>query len=258
MEPAAEDQAGADAAGELDVEQVGRAAAGAVLVLGHGAAVRVVVDDHRETPSRRPSSSAGASSCQPGRIAWSTRADRRSIGRGHAEPDREQVRGGDAGVGGRPPDEVGGDVEGRGAVRVGVGERLDLGQDLRAAVGDGDPDVTVPDVDAGDPAGTQGERHQERGPPAPALVRRTAVLGLHHETRLEQLADQARDRGARQAGAAGEVGPALGSAGAEQTGDGAQVGRAQLREGVAGHERQPRPIHPEVGLIPGRGRRFPH
>ena len=123
---------------------------------------------------------------------------------------------------------------------------------LRAPVGHRDPDVTVADVDAGDAAGAQGERHQERRPPAAALVRRTAVLGLHDEARLEQLADQARDRGARQAGAAGEVGPALGSARAEQGGDGAEVGGAQLREGVAGHERQPRPIPPEVVLIDRR------
>jgi hypothetical protein len=27
---------------------------------------------------------------------------------------------------------------------------------------------------------------------------------------------------------------------------------------VAGHERQPRPIHPEVGLITAHRRRFPH
>jgi hypothetical protein len=53
-------------------------------------------------------------------------------------------------------------------VGVDVGERLDLGQDLRAAVGDGDPNVTVPDVDTGNAPGGKASA-TKAGPPATAL-----------------------------------------------------------------------------------------
>ena len=147
-----------------------------------------------------------------------------------------------AGLGGRAAHQVGGDVEGRGAVRVGVGDRLDLGQHRGAPVGDGDPDVSVADVDAGDAAGPQGQRHQQRGPPAAALVRRTAVLGLHDQAGLEELGDQARHGGPGQPRPAGQVGPALRAARAEQGGDGAQVGGRAAARGSVRARTQPRAV----------------
>ena len=108
------------------------------------------------------------------------------------------------------------------------------------------------------PPGRRASATSSGGRPLPPLygvprssVSTTSPASSSSVTRLETVV---RDR----PGAAGEVGPALGSAGAEQTGDGAQVRGAQLREGVAGHGRQPRPIHPEVGLIPAGERGFPH
>ena len=157
------------------------------------------------------------------------------MGAGHAEPDHEQLGDRDARLVGRAAYQVGGDVERRVAVRVGVGLGLDLGQDRRAPVGHGDPHVPVTDVDAGHAAGPDRQRHQQRRPPAPALVRRAAVLGLDDEAGREQLGDQARDRGPRQSGPAGEVGAALRAARAEQGRDRAEVRAAQLGQGVSGH-----------------------
>src|SRR5205085_4556185 len=90
MEPTAQHQTGAHAAGELDVEEVGDAAAGAVLVLGHRAEVGVVVDGDRE--SQATAQLVGRGELVPARQDRLVDPGRPSVdGTRHAEPDHEQV-----------------------------------------------------------------------------------------------------------------------------------------------------------------------
>ncbi len=81
----AEHEAGADAAGELHVDQVRDTATRAVLVLGHRAEVGVVVDHHRYADPLGELA-GGRQLLPPGEHDWSTRADRRSIGPGTHSP----------------------------------------------------------------------------------------------------------------------------------------------------------------------------
>ena len=243
VQPPAEHDAGAEAAGHLDVEHVAGAAGHAVVELGQGAEVGVVVgvDGQAEPALELLARAAGPAS--PGRIPVLTLADRRSSGAGTHMPTacrsvRAQPRGRRAG-----PDHAGRPVERLGAVGVDVDQGELLGQHLAGAVGDRDPDVPVTDVDAGHPSGRRAERDQHRRASAAALVRSPAVGRLGDPAGADQLGDQARDGGARQAGAARQVGPAHRAVGREHRGDRAAVGRPQPLEGArACHAAEARPI----------------
>ena len=245
VQTSAEHEAGSHPAGELDVEHVGIAARGTVLVLGHGAEVGVVVDHHGQVEA--PAQLVGGSELVPAGQHRLVDPGRPPVdGARDAEADAEEVGGGHPRLGCRTPDEVGSDVERALAVRVGVHLGLDLGLDRGAAVGDGHPHVPVADVDAGDPTGAQGEGDQQRRTPAPALVRRAPVVGLDDDAALEQLGDKAGHRGPGEARPTGEIGPALRTSRPQQGRDRAEVGGAQLREGVAGHRARVRTFVLEV------------
>ena len=221
------------------------AARGAVLVLGDRAEVGVVVDHDRAT---EPAPELlGGSQLVPARQHRVVDAGGAAVDRPrHAQPDSEQVGHGDSGVLRRLPHQVGREVERGGALWVRVGRHLELGEDAGAAIGHRYPDVAVTDVDTGHAPGSQRESHEQRWPPAAALVRRSAVSGLHDDAGREQLGDQARDRGARESRATGQVGAALWTARAEERGDRVEVAAAQLGQGVSGHGQKTKPIPPEA------------
>ena len=187
-------------------------------------------------------------SCQPRQDA-DVDQRRTAVDRaGHAHPDAEQLAHVGPGVAGRPRDHSGGLVQRRGAVHVDVDGRLELGQHAPRNGRRPPPGCDRARCRPRRPRpGGVASAHQQRRPPAAALVRRPAVGRLDDMARCDQVADQAGHGGAGQPGAAGEIGPAE-RARPQQVRHSTPIGRAELLEGVAGHGDEPRPIPPGSAL----------
>ena len=238
---------GADAAGELQVDDVVPAAGAALVQLGERAEVGVVVGVHgyaepslellagqQPLPARHDAGpDPGGPPVQRGRDAH---PDGLQVGQVEVAPRRQRT------------DHRRRPVEHLGPVRVDVDQGVLLGVHGTEPVGNGDPDVTVPDVDPGHAAGRRAEPDLYRRSPAAALVRAGPVVGLGDLTGADQLGHQARHRRAGQPAGPDQVGPAHRSLAGEQADDGALVGGAQPFEGAgAGHGGHPRTISAESG-----------
>ena len=165
MQPAVEDQPGADARRDHHVDHVAQAARGAERDLGQRAEVRVVVDRDREVePPRqlrahvevRPVGEDHRVPDRPGQV------DRAR----DAHPDADHVVAAERGLAEHDVDERDGGVERSGGRVVDVEVELPLGQHRRREVGRGHADVVVAEVDAERRARRRVEPEQRRRPSA--------------------------------------------------------------------------------------------
>ena len=104
-------------------------------------------------------------------------------------------------------DEAGGGVKPLGRRAVDVELAPGLGEDGVGEVGDGDPQVAVAEVDRQGEAGGAVESDHHPGAPGVHLAVGQAVA-LDREAGLDQVADDRRDRRAREVGRPGELGAA--------------------------------------------------
>ena len=203
VQAAAEDEPGADARGDLEVDEVRRAAAGAVRRTRASAPRLASLSTLTGTSSRRRSSSAAATPTQPGRIADEpmTPSDW-SIGPGRPSPapiTRERSMPASASTSSISSQR---DVEALLRRVVGVQRHGALGDDRRGQVGDGDAHVAVAEVDAERGAGGGVEREQDRR--APALLAVAPRRAPRARRRARRPA--ARRRGSRRSSARGRCG----------------------------------------------------
>ena len=190
VEAAVEDQAGADAGGDLQVDEIAGVAAGAERGLRERAEVRVVVDHHRD--ARGASAARRRRSCRSSPAGWRSsrpcRGSRALVDRAreaHAGADHRLPR--DARVGERLDHELGRHLEAFVGVVIGVERSCALGED-RAARG-----RTRPRADASARSRPRRRRPRSR--------RRTAgSAGAHPGRRGPSRAPGARPRGRRPAG----------------------------------------------------------
>ncbi len=198
VEPAVEDEPGADPRGDLEVDQVAGVAPGAERRLGQRAEVRVVVDHHRDVEPAAHLGLRGHAdpARQDRRPAHDALAGLDRPGQAHAGADHRGAV--DAGVGERLLDELRRGVQALLRVMVGVERLRPLGQDRRGEVGHRHAQVRVAEVDPDGRAGRGVEGQQDRRPAALRSVRQAGLWALDHQPVSLQVGDQAGDRRARQ------------------------------------------------------------
>src|SRR4051795_2830765 len=124
---------------------------------------------------------------------------------------------------------------GVGAGGTGVDCRGPLGKDGVGEVGDRDTHVTVAEVDADERPRRLIERDEDRRPAALRAPRRRRALALDDQAGGLQVGDETGDRGAAEAGLAGDVGTADRPAVAESVHHAQAVALAQRLERAGPH-----------------------
>ena len=248
VEAAVEDQPGADAGRDLEVDEVGRAAAGAVGQLGERAEVGVVVDADRARRAagasprrrrRRPSragSPTSRSRRRPGRSGPAGRGRRRSRASGRCRPRRAPRRSGRARRRG-PPARRG---------RCPSARRARRGCSTTGRATATRTWLWPKSIPSAAPADASNDE-QDRRASALLAVRRARLLALDDEPVGLQLGDEARDGRAGEAGAARDLGAADHAVLAQRVDHAPTIEPAQRRQ------RALRPLPHPVGILTRTG-----